>query len=458
MAKIYVHPLRRGWKITDVDGKTTQNDWEDYEKDAEHVKPIEGELVLEYDNGLPRLKIGDGVHEFSELPYMSIDSFILPRQESVYLSTEWQQDATGRYFQEVTVNNATITPKSKVDLQPTSHQLRVFQQKDVTFVAENNGGRVYVYCVGIPPKSDYTIPVTVTEIVTNDKTIIGNTTATPYPQPDWSQTDETKADYIKNKPDLYRYVRKEEIGYYIHENTSGCVKNTDYVVAGSKAGIVNVENAYGLNTMDCGELCAVVDTPAMYNLKPQQMVIGKGTLENIKYQYVKEGLVNNNETLSKNDQENVCAWLGAATPNYVNNLPDNLALTEDTYDKYGNVTYGTQTKWRSWLNTGTKLYAHKVMAELSGRDNVSAQGYACFLIVSTISTSLVGYSVASDSDYLLSIKGCYGSVVRPDNTQPYIDILSTADDGTYIVYYAHDSMQIEVADLFEIKEDVITEL
>ena len=31
--------------------------------------------------------------------------------------------------------------------------------------------------------------------------IIGNTTATPNPKPDWNQTDETKADYIKNKPD-----------------------------------------------------------------------------------------------------------------------------------------------------------------------------------------------------------------------------------------------------------------
>jgi hypothetical protein len=30
--------------------------------------------------------------------------------------------------------------------------------------------------------------------------IIGNTTATPNPRPDWNQTDSTKADYIKNKP------------------------------------------------------------------------------------------------------------------------------------------------------------------------------------------------------------------------------------------------------------------
>lgn len=32
--------------------------------------------------------------------------------------------------------------------------------------------------------------------------IIGNTTATPVAIPDWKQTDEKKADYIKNKPEV----------------------------------------------------------------------------------------------------------------------------------------------------------------------------------------------------------------------------------------------------------------
>lgn len=32
------------------------------------------------------------------------------------------------------------------------------------------------------------------------KRIVGNTTALPNPQPDWNQTDESRADYIKNKP------------------------------------------------------------------------------------------------------------------------------------------------------------------------------------------------------------------------------------------------------------------
>lgn len=38
--------------------------------------------------------------------------------------------------------------------------------------------------------------------------VIGNTTATPNPRSDWNQTDETKADYIKNKPDIAALERQ----------------------------------------------------------------------------------------------------------------------------------------------------------------------------------------------------------------------------------------------------------
>lgn len=36
--------------------------------------------------------------------------------------------------------------------------------------------------------------------------IIGNTTATPNPRPDWLQNDPKKADYIKNKPDVVTWT------------------------------------------------------------------------------------------------------------------------------------------------------------------------------------------------------------------------------------------------------------
>lgn len=159
----YIQQLRRGWK----DDATGRNDWAEYEAKENHVKPLEGELVLEYDNGIPRLKIGDGVSEFSQLPYMSIDSFVLPTPISVTIhANKWKQASDNRWYQVVTVDNAIITSRSKVDLQPNSEQLAIFHEKDLAFVTENEDGIVSVYCVGQVPASDYTIQATVMEVAT----------------------------------------------------------------------------------------------------------------------------------------------------------------------------------------------------------------------------------------------------------------------------------------------------
>jgi hypothetical protein len=148
--------LRRGWKD---DGR---DDW----AKADVMQPLEGELVIEYDHGIPRLKIGDGIRDFKDLPYISIDSFILPTPASVTLyKDKWQEDADHRFYQRVTVENATITPNSKVDLQPSAEQLTIFHEKDLAFVAENENGVVTVYCVGLVPTHDYRIQATVTEVV-----------------------------------------------------------------------------------------------------------------------------------------------------------------------------------------------------------------------------------------------------------------------------------------------------
>ncbi len=207
MADKYIFQLRRGWK----DDTNGVNDWAAYETEPNHIKPLEGELTLEYDNGIPRLKIGDGINEFGDLEYMSIDSFILseaaPKTVTVtLLAANWVEtvDKDGNIIEDswcqvVLQNSEDITACSKVDLQPSTNQLAIFHEKDLTFVAENEGGIVTVCCVGQRPQNDYTIQATVTECDAASK-IIGNTTATPNPQPDWNQTDPLKADYIKNKP------------------------------------------------------------------------------------------------------------------------------------------------------------------------------------------------------------------------------------------------------------------
>lgn len=196
----YLIKLRRGTRYVDDNGNTllkndntpVRDDWATYTEQAGHTDPQPGELVVEFEYNpatgkrIPRLKIGDGVSTFAELEYISVDSFILPKQMTVTLygsedaeyaelhpwiaETDENTGAfLGRYKQVVTVNNAVVTPNSKVDLNPTPAQLAVFHEKDVAFVAENDGGTVTVYCIGQKPKNTYIdIPVTITEVANNE--------------------------------------------------------------------------------------------------------------------------------------------------------------------------------------------------------------------------------------------------------------------------------------------------
>lgn len=176
---IYVSQLRRGIK----DDATGRNDWA---SDQAPI-PMEGELVLEYDNGVPRLKIGNGKDPFSALPYMSVDSFILPSKVSIVLDpTKWQEvlDQNGtpvsnRYYQIVNITDEVVTPTSQIDLQISPEQVLMFRQKDIAFTAINDGGNIRVCVVGQKPNNEYVIQATITEVVAND-IIIGSTTTTPY--------------------------------------------------------------------------------------------------------------------------------------------------------------------------------------------------------------------------------------------------------------------------------------
>ena len=65
--------------------------------------------------------------------------------------------------------------------------------------------------------------------------IIGNTTATPNPRPDWNQTDETKADYIKNKPSI---LTEEDVEKIVVESgvSSDLVQNISNALKGYAEG------------------------------------------------------------------------------------------------------------------------------------------------------------------------------------------------------------------------------
>ena len=189
MAK-YIFQLRRGVRYVDdkgatllnADGTPVRDDWATYTARPDHVNPLDGELVVEFEYNpttnkkIPRFKLGYDDNIFANLEYISPDSFVLPTPASITLLPDaWQvvlDDATGepmanRYYQSITVNNAVITPNSKVDLQPSPEQLAIFHEKDLTFTAINRGGNVRVCVVGQMPTQEYTIQITVTEVAEN---------------------------------------------------------------------------------------------------------------------------------------------------------------------------------------------------------------------------------------------------------------------------------------------------
>ena len=87
-----------------------------------------------------------------------------PASITIY-ADKWEQDANSLiWHQEVQVNNANITPYSKVDLQLSAEQVAIFYEKDLAFVTENDGGVVTVYCIGTLPQNTYTMQATVSEV------------------------------------------------------------------------------------------------------------------------------------------------------------------------------------------------------------------------------------------------------------------------------------------------------
>lgn len=153
-------------------------------------------MVIEIDdtgNHLHRLKIGDGEHKFSELPYLSVDNFVMSKKYYIDIKgsdnpdTEWYTDSgltdsidDDRHYQIVQPYymegedkvDVTITPNSKIDLQLNAKQLILFHAQNLAFVVENvvedSETEVRAYRVGQIPQDDHRIQVMITEVFDNE--------------------------------------------------------------------------------------------------------------------------------------------------------------------------------------------------------------------------------------------------------------------------------------------------
>ena len=92
-----------------------------------------------------------------------IPDCLIPKTTYVELvESEWIEDES-LWYQVVNINGVTVN--SKIDLQPTAYQILDIQNKDISFIAENDDGVVTVYCFGNKPDKSYSMQVLITEVL-----------------------------------------------------------------------------------------------------------------------------------------------------------------------------------------------------------------------------------------------------------------------------------------------------
>lgn len=119
---------------------------------------------------------------------------------------------------------------------------------------------------------------------------------------------------------------------------SNYVQKTDY--ASSKAaGLIKGYNANGFGFVTgSGYPYCEAKSLASYNASGGNLFIGKGTLENIKYSYVRDGIAKNTYSLSDSEKEKVRNWIGAGVPTVFDVMPDVYFSVGKTYQYVGETT------------------------------------------------------------------------------------------------------------------------
>lgn len=129
----------------------------------------DGWYEVDSDNNIKRIASVEYVD--SEISYLremlSSISEKLPAKTTIVDLPEssWVPAGDNLYSQVLSLDG--ITKYSKVDLQPTVEQLAIFHEKDISFVTENINGVVTIYCLGQKPLLDYSIQITITEVLIN---------------------------------------------------------------------------------------------------------------------------------------------------------------------------------------------------------------------------------------------------------------------------------------------------
>lgn len=148
----------------------------------------------------------------------------------------------------------------------------------------------------------------------------------------WTKVDNTDAVSSVNGRTGNVVITTEDL------DLSAYVQKTDY--ANSKtAGLIRGYNANGFGFVpDTGYPFCETKSLTSYNAAGGNLFVSKGTLETVKYSYVRDGIANNTYSLSDTEKEKVRNWIGASVPTAFETMPDIYASAGKTYQYVGETT------------------------------------------------------------------------------------------------------------------------
>ena len=120
--------------------------------DAQEIEIEDVEYIIQNPTIEERLNALENVDNKKTVGYVTL------------LATDWIGDVSPYCQEGVEIEGITITPYSKINLQPSAEQLVIFHDKDLEFVTENEDGCVTIYALGDKPANDYVMQVTVEEV------------------------------------------------------------------------------------------------------------------------------------------------------------------------------------------------------------------------------------------------------------------------------------------------------
>ena len=147
----------------------------------------------------------------------------------------------------------------------------------------------------------------------------------------WTKVDNTDAVSSVNGRTGNVVITTEDL------DLSAYVQKTDYA-SSSQAGVIKGYATNGFSLMPgTGQPYGESKSLTGYNNSGGNLFISKGTLENIKYYYIRDGITKNTYSLSDSEKEKVRNWIGAGVPTVFDIMP-NIYSAGKIYQYVGETT------------------------------------------------------------------------------------------------------------------------